>query len=219
MTVVFDDAASGQLAQGTPWGTAGSTVMSRPVNYDPPAQVDVFPSPAPTPSVATTLSTFDGTDANGTWSLYVVSDGAPDTGTIAGGCLDITATDTTAPTVTIDQAAGQDDPTSASPIDFTAVFSKPVSGFDTADVVLSASTAGGPLVATVTDSGDQRTYDVSVSGMSAGGTWSPPSPPGRPPMRRSTPAKPRPRPTTPSPTSFPTPPLQPCPTSPPSRTR
>ncbi len=48
--------------------------------------------------------------------------------------------DTTAPTVTINQSIGQDDPTNASPISFTVVFSEPVIGFDWADVDVSAST-------------------------------------------------------------------------------
>ena len=36
------------------------------------------------------------------------------------------------PTVTINQAAGQADPTNASPINFTVVFSEAVTGFDAA---------------------------------------------------------------------------------------
>ena len=40
--------------------------------------------------------------------------------------------DITSPTVTINQAAGQADPTSASPINFTVVFSEAVSDFATA---------------------------------------------------------------------------------------
>ena len=39
--------------------------------------------------------------------------------------------DNTAPTVTINQASGQADPTTVSPINFTAVFSEPVTGFAT----------------------------------------------------------------------------------------
>lgn len=70
--------------------------------------------------------------------------------------------------MTIDQAAGQADPTSAAPVTFDVVFSEPVTGFDAADIDLSASTAGGPLVASVTGSG--TTYTVSVSGMSSSGT-------------------------------------------------
>jgi hypothetical protein len=92
VTVNFDDAAAGQLAQNTPWGAAGSTVASKPVDYDPAAQVDVFTAPAPAPSAATALSTFNLTNPNGTWALYVMSDGAPDTGTIAGGwCINLTS--------------------------------------------------------------------------------------------------------------------------------
>src|SRR5436853_1193821 len=70
--------------------------------------------------------------------------------------------DTTPPSVTINQAAGQADPTSSSPINFTAVFSEPVSGFSGAGVTLSG-TAGGTK--TVTVSGGPSTYNVAVSGM------------------------------------------------------
>src|SRR5438477_5569441 len=75
--------------------------------------------------------------------------------------------DATQTSVTINQAAGQADPTSASPINFTAVFSKPVSGFTGAGVTLSG-TAGGTKTATV--SGGPSTYNVAVSGMSSSGT-------------------------------------------------
>jgi hypothetical protein len=74
--------------------------------------------------------------------------------------------DVTAPTVTIDQAAGQTDPTSASPINFTVVFSEPVSGFTSADVTLGG-TAGAT---TAVVSGGPTTYNVAVSGMSTSGT-------------------------------------------------
>ena len=77
VTLNLDDAAAGQLAQGTPWGTPNSTVPSKPVNYNPGGQVDTFPAPAPAASGATALSTFNATNPNGTWSLYVMGDGAP----------------------------------------------------------------------------------------------------------------------------------------------
>src|SRR5439155_1070245 len=51
-------------------------------------------------------------------------------------CVTFNVADTTPPTVTINQAAGQADPTSASPITFTAVFSEPVSGFTGSDVTI-----------------------------------------------------------------------------------
>src|SRR5207302_1674987 len=75
--------------------------------------------------------------------------------------------DTTPPTVTINQAAGQADPTNAAPINFTAVFSEPVSGFSGAGVTISG-TAGGTKTATV--SGGPSTYNVAVSGMTTSGT-------------------------------------------------
>jgi len=71
------------------------------------------------------------------------------------------------PTVTINQAAAQADPTNASPILFTVVFSTPVQGFATGDVSLAGSTVGGTLVATV--SGSNADYTVSVTGMTGTG--------------------------------------------------
>ena len=75
--------------------------------------------------------------------------------------------DTTAPTVTINQAAGQTDPTGSSTINFTVVFSESVNDFATGDVTISG-TAGGTKTATVTGSG--TTYNVAVSGMTTPGT-------------------------------------------------
>ncbi|MDT7041241.1 immunoglobulin domain-containing protein [Candidatus Nitronereus thalassa] len=76
------------------------------------------------------------------------------------------STDTTGPTVTINQAAGQPDPTNVSPINFTVVFSEPVADFATGDVTLSGN--AGATTATVTGTG--TTYNVAVSGMTATGT-------------------------------------------------
>jgi len=72
----------------------------------------------------------------------------------------------TPPTVTINQAAAQPDPTSTLPINFTVVFDQPVTGFVTGDVTL-AGTAGA-TTATVTGSG--ATYNVAVTGMASCGT-------------------------------------------------
>src|SRR5207249_726412 len=77
------------------------------------------------------------------------------------------ANDITRPTVTINQAVGQADPTSASPINFTAVFSEPVSGFTGADVAIGGTALGAK---TVTVSGGPSTYNVAVSGMTSSGT-------------------------------------------------
>jgi hypothetical protein len=79
--------------------------------------------------------------------------------------------DNAAPTVTLVKASTQANPTNGSHIHFTATFNKPVTGFGASGVDLSASTAGGPLEATVTetDPNDGTTYDVAVSGMTGSG--------------------------------------------------
>jgi CSLREA domain-containing protein len=76
--------------------------------------------------------------------------------------------DAARPSVTINQAAEQADPTNAGPIIFHVVFSEAVTGFTDADVDLGASTATGTLVVTVAGSG--TTYTVSISGMTGNGT-------------------------------------------------
>lgn len=74
--------------------------------------------------------------------------------------------DTVSPTVTVNQAAGQADPTGGSPINFTVEFSESVTGFDGTDVTVSGT--AGATTAVVTGGG--TTYNVAVSGMSADGT-------------------------------------------------
>jgi len=75
--------------------------------------------------------------------------------------------DTTVPTVTINQAAGQPDPTNTSPINYTVVFSETVTGFTAGNVTISG-TAGGTKSATVTGSG--TTYNVAIGGATGNGT-------------------------------------------------
>ncbi len=77
--------------------------------------------------------------------------------------FDLDEGDQTPPSVTIDQAASQSDPTATSPVLFTAVFSEPVTGFDAADLDLAASTLNGVLTPTITNSGDSMTYTVAVA--------------------------------------------------------
>ncbi|HYF01483.1 MAG TPA: Ig-like domain-containing protein, partial [Planctomycetota bacterium] len=71
--------------------------------------------------------------------------------------------DRTNPAVTINQALGQADPASTAPIQFTAVFSENVSGFDATDVTVTST--GDP--ATVSVSGGPATYTVSLTPTSA----------------------------------------------------
>jgi hypothetical protein len=96
------------------------------------------------------------------------SDAAGNLSTASTSTDNTVSFDSAAPTVTIDQAGGQADPTNASPILFTVVFSESVTGFDGGDVSFAGSTVGGTLVANVSGSG--ASYTVSVSGMDGAGT-------------------------------------------------
>src|SRR5262249_35189613 len=74
---------------------------------------------------------------------------------------------TIAPTVTINQASTQADPTNAAPIHFTVVFSETVTGFGTNGVSLGGTASpSSDSVSLVSGT----TYDVAVGGMASNGT-------------------------------------------------
>ncbi|MGB3266797.1 MAG: DUF4347 domain-containing protein, partial [Microcoleus sp.] len=75
--------------------------------------------------------------------------------------------DLTTPTVTINQATTQIDPTANLPINFTVTFSEPVTGFEASDIDLSTSTTSGTLTPTITGSGP--VYNVAVNGITSNG--------------------------------------------------
>ncbi|HEX3147588.1 MAG TPA: ELWxxDGT repeat protein [Gemmataceae bacterium] len=77
--------------------------------------------------------------------------------------------DTTAPTVIINQAGDQFDPTNAAGIRFDVVFSEPVIGFDASKVAISGS-VGGILTAAVAPGTGPNAYVVTVDGMTSSGT-------------------------------------------------
>jgi hypothetical protein len=127
---------------------------------------------------ATQLGTTTSNNGSGNWTItapgpfspgnHIFTAKATDT---AGNPSSLSAPhtvfiDTTAPTVTINQAAGQADPAVAGPINFTVVFSESTTNFATGDVTLSGT--AGATTALVTGSG--TTYNVSVSGMTTPGT-------------------------------------------------
>jgi hypothetical protein len=78
--------------------------------------------------------------------------------------------DTIAPGVTVNQASGQADPTTASPIHFTVVFNEAVTGFTSSDVSLSGTAGATTALVTETAPNDGTTFDVAVSGMTTNGT-------------------------------------------------
>jgi len=81
--------------------------------------------------------------------------------------------DNIAPTVAINQATGQADPTTVSPIHFTAVFSEAIdpTTFVAGDVTLNAAAiAAGASVTGITPSAGNTTFDVVVGGLTADAT-------------------------------------------------
>jgi hypothetical protein len=84
VNLVLDDRSA------TPLPTAGTLVSGtyQPTNS---GTGDTFPAPAPAPSGGSALSVFQGTNPNGTWSLYSVDDLGGDGGSIASWELIITA--------------------------------------------------------------------------------------------------------------------------------
>ncbi len=158
-TVVFSRPVTG-FATGdvTLSGTAGGAKVA--------TVTEIAPNDHTTYNVAVTGMTTSGTVVAtiGAGVANAADDGSPNMASFSTD--NVVTWDVTPPTVTINQAAGQDDPTSASPINFTVVFSKPVTGFTTGDVTLDGTT--GATTATVTGSG--TTYNVAVSGMTTSGT-------------------------------------------------
>jgi FG-GAP-like repeat/Bacterial Ig-like domain/FG-GAP repeat len=126
-----------------------------------------------TPNTGSTYTvSVSGMTGNGTVKATIPAGAAIDPAGNTSGAS--TSTDNTVtfgapiPTVTINQAAGQVDPTNVSPIAFSVHFSESVTGFTPSDVVFTGSTVGGTLVAGVSGSGQD--YTVTVTGMTGTGT-------------------------------------------------
>ncbi|TLY19506.1 MAG: hypothetical protein E6K68_09575, partial [Nitrospirae bacterium] len=182
-------ATTGPLSVTTPGGTASSAPGAFTVTsaLSPPTLTSFTPTNGPVGTIVTITGTnFTGATAvtftmpiGVIFSNFTVTSATAIQATVPSGAttgpLSVTTPGGTAtsfnaftvtsglspPTVTINQAAGQGDPTSAAPITFTAVFSEPVSGFTGSGVTISG-TAGGTK--TVTVSGGPSTYTVAVSG-------------------------------------------------------
>lgn len=83
VTVTFDDAAAGSL----PFSGAIVSGTNKPTNY---LLGDSFPAPAPAEPYGATLATFNGSNPNGQWGLYLVDDTALDVGSLRGWFLTLT---------------------------------------------------------------------------------------------------------------------------------
>ena len=166
-TAVFREPVTGfTSADVTLSGTAGATAATVT------AVTGAGITPGTTYSVAVSGMTKDGTVIASIKS-GAAQDAAGNASRASTSTDNVVTYDTTPPAVTINQASGQADPTGSSPISFTAIFSEPVTGFDSTDVTLSGT--AGATTATVTEvSGSGitpgTTYSVAVSGMTGDGT-------------------------------------------------
>ncbi len=114
-----------------------------------------------------------GMDADGTVVISIGENAAHDAagnGNIASTGDSTVTYDASGPTVTIDEAVGQNDPTNASPINFAVVFSEPVADFDDSDVTVGGTAFLVPALETATVTGSGTTYNVQISGMDNDGT-------------------------------------------------
>ena len=127
-----------------------------------------------TPSAVDTSATFS---AAGTYTVRLTATNTlelPDDVTEVSDAVQVVVNaagggDTVRPTVTLNQAAGQDDPASGSPIIFTVTFSESVTGFNRNDLELSGAGAAGTGRSNVNVFGNGAAYRVEVSGLSAAG--------------------------------------------------
>lgn len=86
----------------------------------------------------------------------------------ATATTNVTISDQHAPTVEIDQAAGQDDPTSNPAITFDVVFSEDVNNFDLTDIDTTGSSAGISSITVLPAIGPAANYTVTITATSAG---------------------------------------------------
>jgi|GEM_PF-1628498 len=157
-TVVFSESvtgfgnSSGDVILGGTAGATSKTVTGSGITYN----------------VAVSGMTQSGT-VTATIPAGAAQDGAGNSNTAStssDNSVTYNAPDTTPPMVTVNQAAGQSDPTGNSPINFTVVFSEAVTGFGSGDVALGGT--AGAINKSVTGSGTN--YIVAVSGMTQSGT-------------------------------------------------
>jgi uncharacterized repeat protein (TIGR01451 family) len=81
-TITFDDAA-GLLPNES--NIAPGSYQPTDFNSGTEPGGDVFPAPAPVGARSSSLGAFNGTDPNGTWSLFIQDDGGNDNGSVSGG--------------------------------------------------------------------------------------------------------------------------------------
>ena len=176
-------AQSPQQVDPTAIGTAAFTVMSsEPVFGFTPGDVSLAGSTANTSSaeIAVTGSgTFfgitvtnivsDGQFVRASVPAGSVVDSAGNSNTASGSTDNTVTVDNVAPSVTVNQAASQPDPTGTQPIRYTVNFSEGITGFSASDISFTGSTAN-VSTAVVNVSGSGTSYDLAISNVLSAGT-------------------------------------------------
>jgi subtilisin-like proprotein convertase family protein len=159
--LTFDDGDTNTPAVPYNPSAAVTNGTYKPSNYE--GTGDAFASPAPSGPYTYELKSFQGIDPNGTWSLYIMDDVTPDSGTISGGwVLNIFTTEPVISTIA-DQATDETVP-------LTVAFQ--VSDADTAlDKLVATATTDRPSllsVGPVVGTGKDRTVTLTPVGFENG---------------------------------------------------
>ncbi len=161
--VVLDDAAAASVPAPLTSGTF------RPTDDDSDG-ADLFPAPAPIPTTATGLATFNGSAPNGTWSLWVIDDATGDAGSISGGwCVTLTTTAPTTTTVT----ATPNPSTFGQPVTVTAAVASGGAPVPDGTVTFTAggSPVGGPVPLAADGTATLTTTALTVGAHPITGTY------------------------------------------------
>jgi hypothetical protein len=151
-TVTFSEPVTGFLASDvTITGTAGGTKLPS------------LSGTGPIYSIEITGMTTGGT-VIASIPAGAAADLAGNLSTASGSATCTWSPDVTRPSVTINKAAGQADPTSASPILYTITFDEVVTGFTSSDITIT-----GPGTLSLNLTGAGPVYTLEVSGMSSDG--------------------------------------------------
>lgn len=165
-------AATSTVGSGTvglSWSAASLSTGGAPTGYYVNRITDSSSALAPacgSPSAPVTDTSCNDTGVpDGTYH-YLVTAVYHSWTAVSGSSNSVTVLNTR-PAVSVNQAAGQADPSMALPITFTASFSENVIDFNASAVTIGGTAAGSPTVQ-VTGSGSS--YTIAVSGLTGSGT-------------------------------------------------